>query len=161
VVCRNGPGDLDNVTDQCQDIATYKIASIDHSTKQLKLEQIGTPIGEQDALWNPEPGSDAFLSGNRCGATFIDTSFTNFLRERLGEEDWAKLNDSGDQDDALGGHNILKPHVRLLLDRFQPIKHQFDGKGSKLGWPLQLPRGIGATNDEGKGINNGVLKITP
>lgn len=83
------------------------------------------------------------------------------MRDRLGEEDWERLNYTEGQDNATGGHNIVKPLVRLLLERFQPIKHQFDGKGTKLGWPLQLPRGIGATDNEEKGIVSGVLRITP
>ncbi|KAK1754394.1 hypothetical protein QBC47DRAFT_383808 [Echria macrotheca] len=135
IVCDAGGGTVD--------IASYKVASIDHNTKQIKLEQIGFPIG------------------NKCGATFIDTSFTDFVRDRLGEEDWERLNYSEGQDNATGGHNIVKPLVRLLLERFQPIKHQFDGKGTKLGWPLQLPRGIGATDNAEKGIESGVLRITP
>ncbi|KAK3343607.1 hypothetical protein B0T25DRAFT_464293 [Lasiosphaeria hispida] len=123
------------------DLASYKVVGIDIDKKQIKLQQIGVPIG------------------NKCGATFIDTSFTDFVRDRLGEEDWSKLTED-DEDNATGGHNIIKPKVRMLHERFEPIKHQFDGKDQKLGWPIQLPRGIGSTDNDEKGILNGAIKVT-
>jgi hypothetical protein len=99
--------------------------------------------------------------GNKCGATYIDGSFEQFVRDRLGEEDWDKLNSSDGLDSSLGGHNIVKPKVRMLHDRFEPVKHQFDGKDHKLGWPIQLPRGIGANDNETKGIISGAIQLTP
>ncbi|KAK5661328.1 hypothetical protein OQA88_11223 [Cercophora sp. LCS_1] len=125
------------------DLATYKISSIDYDTKQIKLEQIGKPIGR------------------KCGATFIDESFLEFVKARLGKEDWDKLNHTDSKDNTTGGHNIVRPGVRVLQERFEPIKHSFDGRGEALGHPIQLPRGIGTTDDESRGIMNGALRIQP
>jgi hypothetical protein len=101
-----------------------------------------------------------FLLGDKCGATCIDKSFTQFVEDRLGPEDWDKLTDADAQDHATGGHEIIKPKLRMLLGRFEPIKHQFEGKNSELAFPVQLPRGIGTTDNEEKGILNGAIKVT-
>ncbi len=47
-----------------------------------------------------------------------------------------------------------------MHERFEPIKHKFDGKDQKIGFPLQLPRGIGKDDSEERGISNGALIIT-
>ncbi|KAK0634343.1 hypothetical protein B0T17DRAFT_611370 [Bombardia bombarda] len=124
------------------DLASYKVVSMDVEKKQIGLEQIGVPIGE------------------KCGATCIDRSFAKFVEERLGPEDWDRLIDADAQDHATGGHSIVKPKLRMLHGRFEPIKHGFDGKDQKLGFPIQLPRGIGTVDNEEKGILNGAIKIT-
>ncbi|EAA33990.2 hypothetical protein GE21DRAFT_3741 [Neurospora crassa] len=124
------------------DLASYKVVSLDLDQKQFKLEQIGYPIGDN------------------CGATCIDRAFEQFIEQKLGPEDWEKLIETDAQDQATGGHSIIKPKLRMLHGRFEGIKHQFDGKDQKLGFPIQLPRGIGTTDDEERGIMNGAIKIT-
>ncbi|KAK3396747.1 hypothetical protein B0T20DRAFT_355975 [Sordaria brevicollis] len=124
------------------DLASYKVVSLDLDKKQFKLEQIGYPIGD------------------KCGATCIDRAFEEFIRLKVGPEDWEKLMETESQDTATGGHSIIKPKLRMLHGRFEGIKHQFDGKDQKLGFPIQLPRGIGTTDDEERGIMNGAIKIT-
>ncbi|KAK3315478.1 hypothetical protein B0H66DRAFT_577277 [Apodospora peruviana] len=124
------------------DLASYKVVSMDYDKKQIKLEQVGYPIGDN------------------CGATCIDRSFEKHVEDRLGQEDWDKLTDASAQDHATGGHSIVKPKLRMLHSRFEAIKHGFDGKDQKLGFPVQLPRGIGAEDKPEKGILNGAIKIT-
>lgn len=97
--------------------------------------------------------------GNQCGATFVDTGFLDFVKDRLGEDDWLKLNEA-EQNNTTGGHNIIQPKIRILQNKFIPIKHHFDGKDKKLGWPIQLPRGIGTNDNEEKGILNGAINVT-
>lgn len=110
--------------------------------------------------------------GKQASWEAIDKSFVEHLKGRLDEGDWQKLMDAGSEDlrPRIGPFSHAQaqplgapgPVLRLLLlDRFQGIKERFDEKHSKLGWPLQLPRGVGHTNDESRGINNGVLKLTP
>ncbi|KAK3939278.1 hypothetical protein QBC46DRAFT_388319 [Diplogelasinospora grovesii] len=124
------------------DLASYKVLSVDHDKKQIKLAQVGVPIGD------------------KCGATCIDRAFNDFLKERLGDEDYDKLTDADAEDHATGGHSIVKPKLRAVQSRFEPIKHGFDGKESKLGYPVQLPRGIGTIDNEEKGIMSGAIKVT-
>ncbi|KAH7625276.1 hypothetical protein B0T09DRAFT_352661 [Sordaria sp. MPI-SDFR-AT-0083] len=124
------------------DLASYKVVSLDLDKKQFKLEQIGYPLGDN------------------CGATCIDRAFERFIEHKLGQEDWDKLMETDSQDQATGGHSIIKPKLRMLHGRFEGIKHQFDGKDQKLGFPIQLPRGIGTTDDDERGIMNGAIKIT-
>ncbi|KAM7212824.1 hypothetical protein V8F06_011812 [Rhypophila decipiens] len=124
------------------DLASYKVVSMNYDKKQIKLQEVGYPIGD------------------KCGATCIDRSFDDHVRRRLGPEDWDKLTDAADQDSATGGHSIVKPKLRMLHGRFEAIKHGFDGKDQKLGFPVQLPRGIGSEDKPEEGILNGAIKIT-
>lgn len=67
------------------------------------------------------------------------------------------------QDHGTGGHSIVRPKLRLIQERFQPIKHQFDGsdEGLKgLEKPIQLPSDIGNFEDETRGFKDGALMIT-
>ncbi|KAK4135768.1 hypothetical protein BT67DRAFT_260133 [Trichocladium antarcticum] len=119
------------------------VLSIDHDNKQIRFEQVGDPIGDS------------------CGATCIDQHFEQFAEDRLGPEDWDKLIEIDVQDQhSAGGHSIVRPKLRRIQEKFQPIKHQFDGSDSKLAWPVQLPRDIGSVEDEDRGLSNGTLKIT-
>lgn len=124
------------------DLASYKVVDIDLDNNKIKLEQIGVPIGSQ------------------CGATFIDTSFIESVQHRLGKEDWKKLTDVDGEDNTTGGHNIIKRQVRKLQDSFDPIKKRFDGKDSKMGFPVLLPPGVGQDDNAEMGISNGALIIT-
>ncbi|KAK3683332.1 hypothetical protein B0T22DRAFT_245329 [Podospora appendiculata] len=124
------------------DLASYKVVSLDFEKKQVNLQQIGYPIGD------------------KCGATYIDRGFNEVVRRRLGEEDWKKLTEEDAQDPGTGGHEMMKAKARLLHTRFEPIKHGFDGKDQKLGFPLQLPRGIGETDNPDEGVLGGAMKIT-
>jgi hypothetical protein len=54
----------------------------------------------------------------------------------------------------------VKPKLRRIQEKFQPIKHQFDGSDTQLAWPIPLPRDIGSVEDESRGLSNGALKIT-
>ncbi|KAK0740411.1 hypothetical protein B0T18DRAFT_440099 [Schizothecium vesticola] len=123
------------------DIASYKVVGYDNEKKQIKLEQVGIPIGR------------------RCGATFIDKAFTGFVQGRLGKEDWAKLTGSEDKC-AASGHNIVNPKVRMLQEQFEQIKHRFEGKEQNLSWPIQLPSDIDINDSEEGGILDGAIKLT-
>lgn len=99
------------------------------------------------------------MAGRRCGATFIDSAFIEFLRARLGKEDWAKV--TGPEDKGVtDGYNIVNPKVRMLQAQFEPIKHQFDGKAHNHSWPIQIPPGIGINDSVESGILNGAIKVT-
>ncbi|KAK4225797.1 hypothetical protein QBC38DRAFT_251921 [Podospora fimiseda] len=127
------------------DLASYKVLSIDHSKKQIKLEQVGIPLGDT------------------CGATCVDKSFEVWAKDKLGPEDWERLMSEGVHDAATGGHSIVRPNLRRLQDRFTPIKHQFDGKENTFAWPIQLPRhtstSVGATDDASR-AQSGALRVT-
>lgn len=143
---------------------------MDYEKRQIKLQEVGFPIGKSNlsnsrVLEGPMPKRIMTLTelgtlGDKCGATCIDRSFDDHVRKRLGDEDWDKLTDAADQDNATGGHSIVKPKLRMLHGRFEPIKHGFDGKDQKLGFPVQLPRGIGTEDKPEQGILNGAIKIT-
>jgi hypothetical protein len=97
--------------------------------------------------------------GRRCGATFIDKAFIEFVEGRLGKEDWAKLTGSEDNC-ATGGQNIVNPKVRMLQKQFEQIKHQFEGKEQNLSWSIQLPSDIDINDSEENGIVDGAINVT-
>jgi hypothetical protein len=76
---------------------------------------------------------------SKCGATFVDMAFLNWLQKMVVGE---KLLPEGM---ATGGHSVSNPLTELLLHRFKPIKEMFDDIDSGL---VQLPRQY--RNAEGK-----------
>jgi len=90
-----------------------------------------------------------FTSGGRYGATFIDKAFLEWLHPRLENLDILP-NDFG-----TGGHFVLMPKGRVILDRFERVKQAFDGTGEG---NIQLPRGTVVTADHED--NGGIIKLT-
>jgi len=145
------------------DIAAYRATTADPVIQQLKIEQIGAPLGAS----TPKPRRRVLRMvliciGDTCGAALIDTSFEKLVKDRLGAEDWEKLNSITSPGNTTGGHKVVQPGLQMLLQRFKPVMHMFDGevRDPDLKWPIQLPRGIGETDDEERGILNGALVFT-
>ena len=76
-------------------------------------------------MWNVLPGRE-------CGSIFIDKEFFKWLEKIL--EPW----DSDPRDLGNGGHMIVKPQGRYLLQAFQTIKHRY-GDPSQTGDTSALP----------------------
>jgi hypothetical protein len=91
------------------------------------------------------------LSGDKCGATFIDRAFLEWLLPRLENLDIRP------QDFSTGGHMVLMPKGRVLLERFEKVKHLFNGTGDG---QITLPRGTIVAADYEDSIINGVLTLT-
>jgi hypothetical protein len=90
-----------------------------------------------------------FISGGRCGATFIDKAFLEWLHPRLENLDILP------KDFGTGGHFVLKEKGNIILERFEREKHAFDGTGQG---NIQLPRGSVVPPDHED--NSGVIKLT-
>jgi hypothetical protein len=90
-----------------------------------------------------------FISGRKCGATFIDKAFLEWLHPRLENLDILP------KDFGTGGHFVLMPKGKIILERFERVKHAFDGTGQG---NIQLPRGsiVPADHED----NSGVIKLT-
>lgn len=56
-----------------------------------------------------------------------------------------------------GGHMVFKPRSRVLLERFERIKHAFNGTGDS---QLTVPRGTKVAPGYEDSIVNGVLTLT-
>ncbi|KAK3386885.1 hypothetical protein B0H63DRAFT_508806, partial [Podospora didyma] len=112
---------------------------------------------------NPQPGEWNFKQighssfATEVGWDDVKRAFTDFVKDKMSAEDWSRLTD--DDFSSSGGRSIIKPKLRSMLDRWQPIGEQFDGVDHKLAWPVQLPRGIGMIDDEENGILNGAIKV--
>ncbi|KAB5585602.1 hypothetical protein GE09DRAFT_1166380 [Coniochaeta sp. 2T2.1] len=123
------------------DLASFQVISVDSSTEQFRLAPVG------------------YITGDKCGATFIDKSFEDFLEQRLGKEDWKKLKKEGSRDAGAGGHTLMNDKMRQLHKQFEAIKHEFKGD-SALAKTITLPTGIGTIDNEEMGIVNGTIRIT-
>ncbi|KPM41797.1 hypothetical protein AK830_g4680 [Neonectria ditissima] len=106
------------------------------------------------------------VCGRKCGASRIDESFTRFLQERLGQDydQLQNLDGTLPEQHGRGSHFILNRRRQILLNKFQEIKHTFEGPPRR-GQPeryemLDLIEGIGAENDPAKGIQDGLLQIS-
>jgi hypothetical protein len=90
-------------------------------------------------------------AGGKCGATFIDQAFFEWLQPRLENQELLP------RDFRTGGHFILTPKGRVLLERFERVKHAFSGTENG---DISLPRGTIVTADQQDGIDNGVISLT-
>jgi hypothetical protein len=89
--------------------------------------------------------------GKKCGASFIDQEFLKWLQPRLQNLDILP------QDFNTGGHMVLMPKGRVLLERFEKVKHAFNGKGEG---QITLPRGTIPNPEYEESIVNGVITLT-
>lgn len=61
------------------------------------------------------------------------------------------------RDFQLSGHFVLTPVMRLLLKRFERVKHAFDGSE---GGHFSLPRGALLAEDQQEDLESGVINLT-
>ncbi|RSM12109.1 hypothetical protein CEP52_002587 [Fusarium oligoseptatum] len=111
------------------DLATYRIDKIN----PLEISRVA-------------PGT-----GANCGATLIDRAFVRWLKSIT-----TNLNILDDEV-GTGGHFLLTPERKTLLNRFDPFKHQFTGGETNI---LTLASGI-QVKPETPGFKNGLLTIDP
>ncbi|KAK4225635.1 hypothetical protein QBC38DRAFT_482384 [Podospora fimiseda] len=122
------------------DLATYRI---DQLSPRFQITRVTPPMG------------------GHYGANLIDKTFlSEFLPQRLDPEAYAKLVDFGGTQEIYGSamHEFweLSPGERVLLDRFQPIKHNFSGRSAdnRFRYPLNLPRNIKYAGRDGALVIN-------
>jgi hypothetical protein len=130
---------------ETEDLASYRIDSIE----PLRLTKIGSISGSTKTTLCDDL-SDKVI-GSKCGATFIEREFVAWLQPRL------KNLDIMPQDVGTGGHLILMPKGRVLLERFEKVKHAFNGTGDS---QITLPRGTVVNEDYQDSIVNGVMTLT-
>ncbi|KAM6530471.1 hypothetical protein FALCPG4_008599 [Fusarium falciforme] len=111
------------------DLATYRIDKIN----PLEISRVA-------------PGT-----GAHCGATLIDRAFIRWLKSITTNLDIL------DDEIGTGGHFLLTPERKTLLNRFDPFKHQFTGSETNI---LTLASGI-QVKPETPGFKNGLLTIDP
>lgn len=107
-----------------------------------------------------------FGAGYRCGATCVDDHFLHrFLPERLGPENYHRLLTMGEPNAPGGGsHVALRRGEKIMLKKFEPIKHKFAGSPSPdqpVGDDvIDLPEVIGVQDNPANRILNGQLFIS-
>ncbi|KAF2671475.1 hypothetical protein BT63DRAFT_453870 [Microthyrium microscopicum] len=111
------------------DLVSYRIDRIE----PLKLTRVGT------------------ISGSKVGAIFVDRAFLEWADVRLKNLNLAP------SDYGNGGHFAITPAGKAFLDRFERIKHAFNGTG---GGEVQLPRGTEVEEAYQESCASGVLTLT-
>jgi hypothetical protein len=111
------------------DVASFRVESLD----PLRLRKVGT------------------LSGEKCGASYIDREFITWLQARVdGLGVMSK--------DLAGGHYVLTSLGQLLLERFEVLKLVFDGTN---GGNITLPSSAQIQPQYEDEIELGSVRITP
>ncbi|KAJ2896745.1 hypothetical protein MKZ38_005273 [Zalerion maritima] len=129
VVCDAGGGTVD--------LVTYRLESL----KPFKIVKVG------------------LISGKPCGATFVDRSFLKWVEDEV----IAPPEDGGDshlmsKDMGAGGHYVLKPVGRVLLQRFEDHKNVFSGGETS---EITMPDTVEFRDESPGDMGNGILTITP
>ena len=91
------------------------------------------------------------IAGKKCGATFIDHAFLEWLRPRLQNQDLLP------KDFLTGGHFVVTSVVRVVLERFERVKHAFNGTQPG---DFSLPRGAIVAEGQEDGLQSGVISLT-
>ncbi|KAF2473741.1 uncharacterized protein BDR25DRAFT_341026 [Lindgomyces ingoldianus] len=116
------------------DVASYVVESL----QPLKLTRVGN------------------LKGRECGATCVDREFLEWCSKNLKR---IPRKDIIESDSTSGGHFIVKPTGRWLLDEFERNKHAFSGVESA---DIELPEDIndasGAPEDDDS--DSGMISIS-
>ncbi len=107
--------------------------------------------------------------GGYFGATRVDDYFLHrFLPDRLGPENYKALLElrGADHLHGSGSHaNMLRPGLRFVLDKFEPIKHGFGRaqpgeNGAQQNEVLELPGNSGIEDNPQRGIENCHLRLS-
>jgi len=96
--------------------------------------------------------------GDKCGATFIDRSFKEWVKGKIGEEMFQVIFKSTEEA-AIGSHTTVQPETGAFMTTFETTKRKFDGNPTDE--YLLLPREFAEMDDDPKrGIFHGDLRIT-
>jgi len=118
VLCDAGGGTVD--------IISYKVRSVSPYF-QVEEATIGT--------------------GDKCGSTFIDRSFKDWLKKKLGVTDYSRIK----KEKLMSGSKIM--------NEFETLKTTFTGTGPQ-GIGLTLPRELDIDDDSSRQIEDGEILVT-
>jgi hypothetical protein len=136
---------------------SYHIQSIE----PLKMVPVGGKSGMKTQitqLVDPKlrVAFNRFVTGGPHGSTQIDRAFFEWLNKIL------QPLDTDPSNLGTGGHFVLRPQGRMVLERFQPIKHAFTGLEDPNA-NLTLTQGVQVQQTEyaASKVRHRVLEITP
>lgn len=145
----------ETLTFTCLDMCTVKdlVSYRTESIEPLILKRIGGISGRvtnSNARIAISCLSNSVVGG-KCGATFIDQAFLEWLQPKLENQELVS------KDFRTSGHFVVLKKGRILLDRFERVKHEFSGTENG---DVSLPRGTIVREDQQEGIVNGVVTLT-
>ncbi|KAG0637899.1 hypothetical protein HOY80DRAFT_907084 [Tuber brumale] len=117
VLCDAGGGTVD--------LISYRVSSVSPSFK-VEEAAVGT--------------------GDKCGATFVDRNFKEWLKGKLGEANYKKI----PKEKLMIGSKLMK--------EFEDAKTSFSGDGPE--GLITVPSEVGITEDASRGIEDGEILIT-
>ncbi|RPA89023.1 actin-like ATPase domain-containing protein [Choiromyces venosus 120613-1] len=117
VLCDAGGGTVD--------LISYRVSSVSPSFK-VEEAAVGT--------------------GDKCGATFVDRNFKEWLKGKLGESNYKKI----PKEKLMIGSKLMK--------EFEDAKTSFSGDGPD--GLITVPSEVGITEDSSRGIEDGEIMIT-
>jgi hypothetical protein len=127
VLCDAGGGTVD--------VVAYKVKQI---APNLELEQMTIPTGA------------------KCGASFINRTFREWLQEELGDEYYSQLDPRSDSE-RISAHATEGGAMRRLMQAFELQKKDF--KGASPDMQIELPPPLHKINIPGR-VEEGILTIT-
>jgi hypothetical protein len=99
------------------------------------------------------------MKGAKCGATFVDRAFRDWLKGKLGDADFQILV-GGSYESDIGSHTIVEPLMRNIMEDFEVIRKNFKGTGIPREVYIALPRPLDQLHDPDRSIIEGEIRIT-
>ncbi|ORY13860.1 hypothetical protein BCR34DRAFT_253204 [Clohesyomyces aquaticus] len=127
ILCDAGGGTVD--------VVAYKVKE---TSPGLELQQMTIPTGK------------------KCGASFVDQTFRNWLYDQIGEDNYNELDPRSDSE-RISAHATEGGQMRLLMQAFDPHKKAF--KGSSADMHIPLPEPLDTLNIPGI-VEDGELLVT-
>ena len=100
-----------------------------------------------------------FITGDKCGATFVDKSFVQWLKDKLGPTKFKILVPITPEHDV-GSHTIVHEDLEKVLAEFEIVKESFDGHVPDEHNQITLPFGLRQLEIQEQGIMDGKVLIT-
>src|SRR6266849_4436000 len=114
-----------NIGISFQDLLSYRVSSVNPSFK-VEEAAVGT--------------------GDKCGATFVDRNFKEWLKTKLGAANYGKI----PKEKLMTGSRLMK--------EFEEAKTSFTGDGPE--GLITMPGEVGIREDTSRGIEDGEIVIT-
>ncbi|KAM7221190.1 hypothetical protein V8F06_003365 [Rhypophila decipiens] len=116
-------------------------------SESSSMEAIGTSHAFDSILPEPKIRKIGYLARANAGWELVETEFESLVVPRLRSTDSRHWQVQLLKNSEPG--SIVRGRWNMMLQRFQPIMHGFDGIENRLGWPIMLPKGFQGDNGNG------------
>lgn len=99
------------------------------------------------------------MKGAKCGSTFVDLAFRDWLKGKLGDADFQILV-GGSFESDIGSHATVEPLMRNIMEEFEVLKKNFNGTGNPREAYIALPSKLDQQHVPDRNIIEGEIRIT-